>query len=176
MDVLYRQQIDTPLGAMLAVASDSALCVLEFHRGERLTRLERRIARWFPPHTFTDEPNRILEQTRAWLRGYFDGSAANADLVPIDMRGAEFERRVWDALREIPAGETRSYGDIARRLGDPGASRAVGTANGANPVAIIVPCHRVIGANGSLVGYGGGLDKKTWLLNHERRWRTGQLF
>jgi O-6-methylguanine DNA methyltransferase len=174
--VLHRQHIETPLGPMLAIASDSALCVLEFHRGERLTRLERRLARWFPPHTFADEPNAVIEQTSAWLRGYFDGRAANAAAVPLEMRGAEFERRVWKALLDIPAGETRSYGDIARRLGDPGASRAVGMANGANPIAIIVPCHRVIGANGSLTGYGGGLDKKTWLLDHERRWRKGRLF
>jgi methylated-DNA-[protein]-cysteine S-methyltransferase len=87
------------------------------------------------------------------------------------MRGGPFERRVWGALLQIPAGETRSYGAIAKALGSVGASRAVGMANGANPIAIIVPCHRVIGSNGTLTGYGGGLDRKTWLLNHEARWR-----
>ena len=88
------------------------------------------------------------------------------------MRGAGFERRVWSELLTIPAGSTTSYGAIAKSLGDAGASRAVGAANGANPVAIIVPCHRVIGASGSLTGYGGGLERKTWLIDHERRWRT----
>ena len=83
-----------------------------------------------------------------------------------------FEVRVWEALRQIPAGQTTSYGAIAKALGSPGASRAVGAANGANPIAIIVPCHRVIGSSGSLTGYGGGLDRKTWLIDHERRWRT----
>jgi len=87
------------------------------------------------------------------------------------MRGAPFEKRVWQALQEIPPGETTSYGAIATALRSPNASRAVGAANGANPVAIIVPCHRVIGASGSLTGYGGGLDRKTWLIDHERRWR-----
>ena len=84
------------------------------------------------------------------------------------MRGAPFELRVWAALRLIPPGQTVSYGEIARQIGAPGSSRAVGMANGANPIAIIVPCHRVIGSNGTLTGYGGGLDRKAWLLNHER--------
>jgi O-6-methylguanine DNA methyltransferase len=92
------------------------------------------------------------------------------------MHGAPFEKRVWKALLRIPAGETRSYGSIAKELGTPDAARAVGAANGANPIAIIVPCHRVIGSSGSLIGYGGGLDRKTWLLDHERRWRRDQLF
>jgi methylated-DNA-[protein]-cysteine S-methyltransferase len=83
--------------------------------------------------------------------------------------GTPFQVRVWTALREIPCGETRSYGDIARRIGDPKAVRAVGLANGANPIAVVVPCHRVIGANGSLTGYGGGLPRKRWLLAHESR-------
>ncbi len=85
------------------------------------------------------------------------------------MRGADFEKRVWQALRRIVPGETTSYGAIAKALGSAGASRAVGAANGANPIAIVVPCHRVIGASGSLTGYGGGLDRKLWLLDHERR-------
>ena len=87
------------------------------------------------------------------------------------MRGAPFEKRVWIALQAIPPGQTTSYGAIANALGSAGASRAVGAANGANPIAIIVPCHRVIGSSGSLTGYGGGLDRKTWLIDHERRWR-----
>ena len=89
---------------------------------------------------------------------------------------AAFEKRVWTALLTIPPGRTTSYGAIAKALGSESASRAVGAANGANPIAIIVPCHRVIGSSGSLVGYGGGLDRKTWLIDHERRWRRDSLF
>jgi O-6-methylguanine DNA methyltransferase len=161
---------------MLAMASSDALWALEFHRGERLTRLEQRLARWFPPHEFREGANAVIDRTSAWLQSYFAGTPLPVNGLPLDMRGAPFELRVWAELRKIPAGETCSYGDIARRLGEPGASRAVGAANGANPIAIVVPCHRVIGANGSLTGYGGGLDKKTWLLNHERRWNHQALF
>jgi methylated-DNA-[protein]-cysteine S-methyltransferase len=161
---------------MLALATRNALCALEFHRGERHTRLDARLARWFPPHVVEDAASPAIEAARTWLDGYFAGDEPPPDNVPLDLRGAPFERRVWEALRAIPAGTTESYGGVARRLGDPGASRAVGIANGANPIAIIVPCHRVIGADGSLTGYGGGLDKKTWLLAHERRWRTDTLF
>jgi methylated-DNA-[protein]-cysteine S-methyltransferase len=173
---MYRAHVDTPVGPMLALATDEALCALEFHRGGRLIRLERRLDRWFAPYTFADDRNPVINQTSAWLDGYFSGGSARIDGLPLDMRGAAFELRVWAALTEIPPGATASYGQIAKRLGDPGAARAVGMANGANPIAIIVPCHRVIGANGSLTGYGGGLDKKTWLLEHERRWRSGSLF
>ena len=120
---------------------------------------------------------RAIARARAWLRAYFAGERADIGAVPLDMRGADFEKRVWRALTQIPPGETTSYGAIANALGSAGASRAVGAANGANPIAIIVPCHRVIGASGNLTGYGGGLDRKTWLLNHEKRWsRNAALF
>jgi methylated-DNA-[protein]-cysteine S-methyltransferase len=100
------------------------------------------------------------------LGEYFAGAAVEFD-VPLSLRGTPFQQRVWAALREIPYGETISYGELARRLGTPGASRAVGLANGRNPVAIVIPCHRVIGADGRLTGYGGGLERKSWLLRHE---------
>jgi methylated-DNA-[protein]-cysteine S-methyltransferase len=174
---LSRALISTPLGDMLALASDAGLCALEFTGPrKRLTRLDARLARWFPPHEIADRDTPPIARTRAWLAAYFAGDSAEADGLALDMRGGEFERRVWTALRRIPPGATTSYGAIARALGDHGASRAVGAANGANPIAIIVPCHRVIGASGSLTGYGGGLKRKQWLLDHERRWRTGQLF
>ena len=105
----------------------------------------------------------VVEQ----LEAYFAGSRQSFD-VPLALAGTDFQRRVWEGLLEIPYGETMSYGELARRVGRPGASRAVGLANGRNPVAIIVPCHRVIGANGTMTGYGGGLDRKVWLLDHER--------
>lgn len=162
---------------MLALASDEGLCALEFTGPrKRLTRLDSRLLRWFPPHEIVERDVPVIACAREWLRAYFAGTSPDADAIPLDMRGADFERRVWKALRTIPPGDTTSYGAIAKALGSPGASRAVGAANGANPIAIIVPCHRVIGSSGALTGYGGGLDRKTWLLDHERRWRTQLLF
>ena len=175
---LSRAIVSTPLGDMLALSSDEGLCALEFTtvrgrgRGtERMTRLNARLARWFPPHEIVDRESATLRRTRNWLEAYFVGASAEVGDLPLDMRGAPFEQRVWQALTEIPPGETTSYGAIAAALQSPAASRAVGAANGANPVSIIVPCHRVIGASGALTGYGGGLERKTWLLEHERRWR-----
>jgi methylated-DNA-[protein]-cysteine S-methyltransferase len=201
---LARAFIKTPLGEMLALASDEGLCALEFTgpripksevrsqkpeagpkvrfqssdvaTGDRLTRLDARLSRWFPPHEIVDGDPRVIARTRKWLASYFAGMSPAAPDIPLDMRGADFEKRVWAALRAIPPGQTTSYGAIAKSLGDAGASRAVGAANGANPVAIIVPCHRVIGSTGSLTGYGGGLERKQWLLDHERRWRQDTLF
>jgi methylated-DNA-[protein]-cysteine S-methyltransferase len=176
---LSRALIPTPLGDMLALSSDEGLCALEFTmvkgraRGEeRLSRLQARLARWFPPHEIVDRDTPTISRARAWLAEYFDGTSAAIDRLPLDMRGAPFEKKVWKALCTIPPGQTTSYGAIAQALGSAGASRAVGAANGANPIAIVVPCHRVIGSNGSLTGYGGGLDRKTWLLDHERRFRA----
>ena len=164
---------------MLALASDEGLCALEFTtvkgraRGEeRLSRLNARLQRWFPPHEMVDRETPTIARTRRWLTAYFDGTSAEINGLKLDMRGAPFETRVWLALQAIPPGQTTSYGAIAQALGSAGASRAVGMANGANPIAIIVPCHRVIGSSGSLTGYGGGLERKTWLIDHERRWRT----
>jgi methylated-DNA-[protein]-cysteine S-methyltransferase len=134
------------------------------------------LRRYFPPHEIVDRETPALTRTRKWLDAYFAGTSAEINGLRLDMRGATFEQRVWAALRAIPPGATTSYGAIAKALGSAGASRAVGMANGANPIAIIVPCHRVIGASGSLTGYGGGLDRKTWLIDHERRWRTNALF
>jgi methylated-DNA-[protein]-cysteine S-methyltransferase len=169
--ILARATISTPLGNMLALASGDSLCALEFTGpGERLTRLERRLARWFPPHEIVDSDSAILARTRQWLYAYFDGANADVGGLPIALHGAPFETKVWRALLKIAPGTTTSYGAIAAGLGSAAASRAVGAANGANPIAIIVPCHRVVGSSGSLVGYGGGLDRKRWLLEHECRW------
>ena len=176
---LFRAILATPLGEMLALSSDEGLCALEFTtvkgmaRGEaRLSRLEARLAKWFSPHEIVDRETPVIARTRQWLTDYYAGTSADISGIALDMRGAPFERRVWKALTRIPAGATVSYGSIAQELGSMGASRAVGAANGANPVAVIVPCHRVIGSNGTLTGYGGGLDRKTWLIDHERRWRA----
>jgi O-6-methylguanine DNA methyltransferase len=169
---LVRSILDTPVGPMLALASDRALCALEFYSPGRMSRLDARLARWFEGPSIEDGANDIVGETSAWLASYFSGTNAQLPAIPLDMRGAPFEQRVWTALRRIAPGETTTYGAIARELGSAGASRAVGMANGANPIAIIVPCHRVIGSNGTLTGYGGGLDRKKWLLNHEHRWRN----
>jgi methylated-DNA-[protein]-cysteine S-methyltransferase len=117
----------------------------------------------------------LLPPAAEQLGEYFAGERRTFDL-PLAPAGDDFKQRVWALLRQIPYGETRSYGQIATSLGTPGASRAVGLANGHNPISIVVPCHRVIGADGSLTGYGGGLERKQYLLDHERRVRGDLLF
>src|SRR5262245_225499 len=161
---------------MLALASGAGLCALEFSCGKRMTRLEARLNRWFGPYTIHDGSNAMIDRARRWLEDYFNGIGPRNDALALDVRGHAFEKQVWQALRAIPAGATSTYGAIAKQLGSAGASRAVGLANGANPIAIIVPCHRVIGSDGTLTGYGGGIDKKRWLLDHERRWGPDRLF
>jgi O-6-methylguanine DNA methyltransferase len=170
--ILRRRLLDTPVGPMLALASDTALVALEFGKADRHHRLDARRARWFPPHTIEDGSNPVLDTAAAWLGAYFAGASADSRTVPLEMHGTAFERRVWDLLLEIPPGQTRSYGALATDLGLRHGARAVGLANGSNPLAIIVPCHRVIGSTGTLTGYGGGLDRKQWLLEHERRWSS----
>ena len=158
-------RVETQLGPILLVAEGEALRALEFGDDEDrlLHHLERQegAAVGFVP---ADDPAGLSSR----LRAYFAGDIEVFDGVPVRAGGTPFQRAVWAALREIPPGRTVSYGQLAVRLGRPGASRAVGLANGANPVAIAVPCHRVIGADGTLTGYGGGLERKRWLLEHER--------
>jgi methylated-DNA-[protein]-cysteine S-methyltransferase len=120
-----------------------------------------------------DESVEPFAQTKQHLTDYFAGSLTQFNL-PVQMQGTIFQRRVWEALNTIPYGTTISYGEVAQQIGQPHASRAVGLANGQNPVSIIVPCHRVIGANGKLTGYGGGIERKQWLLNHECLMRMKQ--
>jgi methylated-DNA-[protein]-cysteine S-methyltransferase len=124
------------------------------------------------PHPLTPSPvgrggtNDLLNRVEAQLNEYFAGSRTTFDL-PLEPSGTDFQLSVWELLRKIPYGVTTSYGELARRLGEPKASRAVGAANGANPIPIIVPCHRVVGSKGELTGFGGGIDRKRWLLEHE---------
>jgi len=115
----------------------------------------------------TAEPSPASDAAAEQFRQYFAGERTTFDLE-LALVGTPFQQRVWSALREIPFGDTASYGELAARIGQPTASRAVGLANGRNPIAIVVPCHRVIGAAGRLIGYAGGLDRKRWLLDHER--------
>lgn len=148
--------VDSPIGPLTLLASDGALTTLSMHEQRHPPRLPRDAVR--DDESFTD----VVAQ----LEAYFEGDRRAFD-VTMRLEGTDFQRHVWDELRAIPYGETISYGELARRVGNPNASRAVGLANGRNPIAIIVPCHRVIGANGDLTGYGGGLERKTWLLEHE---------
>ena len=163
--VLTLDRIGTPMGEMLLVTdADGAVRALEFHDfEERLLRLLRR-------HygAVTLEPGRAPEAVRGAVEAYFGGELGVFDRIEVKTGGTPFQRAVWKALREIPAGETRTYGQLAAAIGLPKAVRAVGLANGANPVGVIVPCHRVIGASGALTGYGGGVERKRWLLAHER--------
>jgi O-6-methylguanine DNA methyltransferase len=167
---MLRRMFDTPVGQMLALATESRLAALEFGTAGRHLRLDARLGRWLPGHAIEDGTNTVLDLAASWLDAYFAGRGADARGLPLLMCGTDFERRVWDRLLAIPAGRTRSYGEIAADLGLRNGARAVGLANGANPLAIVVPCHRVIGSDGTLTGYGGGLDRKRWLLDHERRW------
>ncbi|WP_404789801.1 methylated-DNA--[protein]-cysteine S-methyltransferase [Altericista sp. CCNU0014] len=114
-------------------------------------------------------------ETKQQLAAYFAGTLTEFD-VPLQMQGTIFQQRVWEALKSIPYGATLFYGELAKQIGQPNASRAVGLANGRNPISIVVPCHRVIGANGKLTGYGGGIERKQWLLNHERLMQMKQSF
>lgn len=172
--ILSSRVLPSPVGDLLALDSGEGLCALEFIGPERRrSRLDARLRRWLPPHEIVERDTSVIVRVRAWLDAYFAGLSADACALTLDMHGTPFEKRVWTALCAIPPGETTSYGALAEAIGAPGAARAVGAANGANPLAVVVPCHRVIGSSGSLTGYGGGLDRKTWLLDHERRWRRG---
>ncbi|MEU1038823.1 methylated-DNA--[protein]-cysteine S-methyltransferase [Streptomyces sp. NPDC005551] len=149
--------IDSPYGPLTLVATDGVLSGL-YMAGQRHRPSEEH---------FGDPDDTPFAETRAQLDAYFAGESKDFDL-PLHLDGTPFQRSVWEQLRLIPYGETRSYGELAALLGKPGASRAVGLANGRNPVGIIVPCHRVVGADGGLTGYGGGLDRKRRLLDFER--------
>lgn len=154
----FSTSLASPVGDLTLLAHDSALIALVWRTARH------------PDLPFTeaivDADHPLLRETARQLAEYFAGRRRAFEL-PLEMRGTDFQRSVWTRLREIPFGETRSYGELARQLGNPSAMRAVGAANGGNPISIIVPCHRVIGATGSLTGFGGGLDAKAWLLAHE---------
>jgi len=167
---LSTRRFETPVGPMTALASEAGLCALEFDSSERQARLAARRTRRFPPHDVAEGNVPALVAVAKWLEDYFAGRGADPATVPLVFYGSDFETAVWRRLLEIPAGTTSTYGAIARALQVPNGSRAVGLANGANPLAIIVACHRVIGSTGALTGYGGGLDRKRWLLDHEARY------
>jgi methylated-DNA-[protein]-cysteine S-methyltransferase len=150
-------RVDSPLGILTFATGPRGLCALAL--GDRTPRLPSP-AREVKPDT----------DIAAALAAYFAGDLRAIDALQVDPEGTPFQRRVWDTLRTIPPGSTWSYAELARAVGQPSATRAVGAANGRNPIALVVPCHRVIASDGTLGGYGGGLEMKRWLLRHERSW------
>lgn len=165
--IAWLSDVETPIGEMIAAATDTHLVVLEYSRRHRL---DQQLARLTRTTGFVLErgESRIVRELRRELDEYFRGERKEFS-VPIDSRGTPFQMRVWTQLRRIPYGTTTSYGRLALTLGQSEAVRAVARANGDNPLAIIIPCHRVIGADGSLTGYGGGLWRKKTLLDLEAR-------
>jgi methylated-DNA-[protein]-cysteine S-methyltransferase len=163
---LLMDRIDTPLGELFIVADhDGNLRSTAWADYE--THLRPSLELHYGKNGFTIEPSRNLSGLAEAIARYFAGDLAAIDTLPVQTAGTPFQRDVWRALRKIPCGTTISYATLARRIGRPNAVRAVGLANGSNPVGIVVPCHRVIGSDGSLTGYGGGIERKRWLLRHE---------
>ena len=154
--------INSPVGRLAIAAHDRRVCALWFGTEPQVRAL---VGRWFPGENVSAgrDPGGAITA----LGAYFSGDLRALDGVEVELHGTPFQQRVWRQLLTVPAGTTATYAQIARAVGAPNAVRAVGAANGANPVSLIVPCHRIIGSNGSLTGYGGGLDRKRWLLAHE---------
>ncbi len=159
-------RLATPTGEVVLVA-DGQCRLLAVEWTDNETRLHRLLGRFMGGRDYALRRSAGMAGLSDRLAAYFGGDLAAIDALPVSAFGTEFQRLVWQALRQIPAGRTVTYGELARRIGRPSAVRAVGLANAANPVGIVVPCHRVIGADGALTGYGGGLDRKRWLLAHE---------
>lgn len=156
-------EIESPIGGVTAACVGQTLVALQFADSRR--ELESRLGRRFGD--ISPSSGRFADEAAARLRDYFAGDMRAIDSLSVDPGGTPFQERVWAQLRRIGAGQTASYRDVAKAIGAPIATRAVGAANGANPIGIVIPCHRVIGANGTLTGYGGGIDRKRWLLAHE---------
>jgi len=161
---LILDHMPTPIGnAVLAVDADG--CLRAFEWADHDDRMRRSLARHCPDAAV--RTGRPPAEVRGRIEAYFDGDLAQLDAIACRTDGTAFQQDVWAALRRIPAGTTLSYGELAAMIGRPAAVRAVGLANGANPIGLVQPCHRVIGADGRLTGYGGGLERKRWLLEHE---------
>jgi methylated-DNA-[protein]-cysteine S-methyltransferase len=158
MSERWHTVIETPIGPLTLVATATALREVRFPNGRPVG----------PEDGPADPAHPVLAAAARQLAEYFAGERRRFEL-PLDPQGSPFQRAAWRGLLTIPYGETVSYGEQARRLGHPGKARAIGAANGSNPLPIVVPCHRVVGADGSLTGFGGGIETKAWLLHHERR-------
>lgn len=168
MHPLHITQVDSPISTITLVVDGSELVALDFAGYEQ--RMERFLAQRYGTFVLEDAGDRHGYGQR--LRAYLGGDLAALDAIPVQTVGTAFQTQVWQGLRSIPPGEVLTYGVLAARLGRPTAARAVGLANSRNPIAIVLPCHRVVGANAALTGYAGGLNRKAWLLQHERRWAS----
>ncbi len=166
MAIIYKY-LDTPLGKMMGAATDDGVCLFDFEYRRSLSKIQQRIQAALGMD-YEEGEHTLLNQLEKEVYEYFTG-VRKVFNVSLQLIGTDFQQKVWKGLLDIPYGETRSYKKQSIYLGDVKAIRAVATANGQNGIAIIIPCHRVIGDNGSLVGYGGGLPKKKWLLEHEAR-------
>ncbi|WP_158943034.1 methylated-DNA--[protein]-cysteine S-methyltransferase [Granulicella sp. S190] len=159
-------RLDTPIGEMVIVADhDGNLRAVDWT--EHIDRMQKLLQRYYGKNGFTLEPAKNPGGLTDKMKSYFAGELASIDDLPVKTAGTPFQREVWRALRNIPSGKTISYARLAEQIGRPTAIRAVGHANGSNPIGVVVPCHRVIGSDGSLTGYGGGSERKRWLLDHE---------
>jgi methylated-DNA-[protein]-cysteine S-methyltransferase len=163
---LLIDRVDTPIGEMLIVA-DREGNLRSVGWADHETGMRRLLHLHYGKNGFRLEPARNPNGLTHAIGRYFGGELTAIDTLPVQTAGTAFQREVWRALRNIPCGTTVSYAEVAEQIGRPAAVRAVGLANGSNPVGVVVPCHRVIGANGSLTGYGGGVARKSWLLEHE---------
>ena len=172
--MLISKLIQTPLCPMIAATTDRGICLLEMGSPERQDREHAELEAAFDCE-MTPGNHPLLDQLEAELMAYFTGDLTSFT-VPLDTPSTDWQRQVWSALLTIPYGQTVSYGQIAEQLGNPGGSRAVGLANGKNRVSIVIPCHRVIAADGTLHGYGGGIERKRWLLDHEELHSGAGLF
>lgn len=162
--VIYYKEIESPIGTLMLSMTGQGLCRLDFGtRAEQDRSLDQWVDKHFPRARWERSDDSLLLEAEKQLTEYFAGTRQTFDL-PLDLRGTPFQREVWEALRHIPYGATWSYKQVGEAIGRPKAVRAIGYANHCNPLSVIVPCHRVIGADGSLVGYGGGLDIKRTLL------------
>jgi methylated-DNA-[protein]-cysteine S-methyltransferase len=155
--------MESPIGKLTLASRDGRVCLLHFGAVDRTVR--QMLDRWYPAETIEADADPAGAVSR--LRAYFDGDLNALESIAVELNGTPFQKRVWETLRAVRPGTTAAYSEIARLISAPSAVRAVGAANGANPVAVIVPCHRIVGTNGSLTGYGGGLPRKQWLLEHE---------
>ena len=155
--------IPSSVGPLTLAARDTRVCLLHF--GAETPVVRERLSTWYPTEVITAHADPAGGISA--LEAYFAGDLEALDRLTVEFNGTPFQKRVWEVLRTIRPGRTASYADVARAIDAPTAVRAVGAANGANPIALIVPCHRIIGSNGTLTGYGGGLERKRWLLEHE---------
>jgi AraC family transcriptional regulator, regulatory protein of adaptative response / methylated-DNA-[protein]-cysteine methyltransferase len=166
--MIVTTKIETELGIMIAGAVDEGICLLEYS-DRRMLNTEYKVLERYLQTTIEEGENKHFKTLLSQLKEYFDGTRKEFSL-PLVIRGTDFQQTVWNELMKIPYGTTRSYQEQSAALGKPESIRAVANANGMNRISIVIPCHRIIGSNGNLTGYGGGLKRKKWLLDHEKKY------